>query len=62
MDVQLEPILSLPAGRSILAIPKFLNFLVAIYLILIGVSGLRNRSDTPLRSEESQQRKEGCHA
>lgn len=40
MYVQLEPILSILAGILILAIPKFLNFIVAIYLILIGVFAL----------------------
>jgi hypothetical protein len=40
MYVQLEPILSILAGILILAIPKLLNFIVAIYLILIGISGL----------------------
>ena len=42
MYVQIEPILSILAGVLILAIPKFLNFIVAIYLILIGISGLLN--------------------
>ncbi len=42
MYVQLEPILSILAGVLILAIPRFLNFIVAIYLILIGISGLLN--------------------
>ena len=42
MYVQLEPILSILAGILILIIPKFLNFIVAIYLILVGLSGLLN--------------------
>lgn len=42
MSVQLEPILSMLAGILILVISKFLNFIVAIYLILIGVSALLN--------------------
>lgn len=40
MYVQLEPILSIIAGILILIIPRLLNFIVAIYLILIGISGL----------------------
>ncbi|MBE0576520.1 MAG: DUF3096 domain-containing protein [Desulfuromonadales bacterium] len=40
MYVQLQPVLSLLAGILILIIPKALNFIVAIYLILIGISGL----------------------
>ena len=42
MYVQVEPILSLVAGILILVVPKFLNYIVAIYLILVGVSGLLN--------------------
>lgn len=40
MYVQLQPVLSILAGILILIIPKSLNFIVAIYLILIGISGL----------------------
>jgi hypothetical protein len=36
----LQPVLSILAGILILIIPKALNFIVAIYLILIGISGL----------------------
>jgi hypothetical protein len=34
------PIVSLIAGILILAIPRLLNYIVAIYLILIGLLGL----------------------
>lgn len=40
MNVQLQPALSLLAGILILVRPKLLNFIVAIYLIVIGISGL----------------------
>lgn len=42
MTVQLElvPILSLIAGIAILFIPKLLNLIVAIYLIVIGIVGI----------------------
>jgi hypothetical protein len=40
MYVQLQPILSILAGVLILAMPKALNYIVATYLILIGISGL----------------------
>ncbi|BCA78439.1 DUF3096 domain-containing protein [Desulfuromonas sp. AOP6] len=42
MTMQIEPLLSLLAGILILVIPKLLNYIVAIYLILIGLSGLFN--------------------
>ncbi|GAB4363977.1 MAG: hypothetical protein Kow0060_20940 [Methylohalobius crimeensis] len=35
-----EPILALVAGILILVMPRALNFIVAIYLILIGILGL----------------------
>jgi hypothetical protein len=36
----LQPIVALIAGVLILFIPRLLNFIVAAYLILIGVLGL----------------------
>jgi hypothetical protein len=40
MTSNLAPIVSLIAGILILAIPRLLNYIVAIYLITIGVLGL----------------------
>jgi hypothetical protein len=34
------PLLALIAGILILIVPRLLNFFVAIYLIIVGVSGL----------------------
>jgi hypothetical protein len=36
----LTPLISLIAGILILVMPKLLNFIVAIYLIMIGLIGL----------------------
>jgi hypothetical protein len=36
----LEPIIALVAGILILVLPKTLNYIVAVYLILIGILGL----------------------
>ncbi|MFA5932592.1 MAG: DUF3096 domain-containing protein [Microgenomates group bacterium] len=36
----LSPLASLAFGILILIFPKFLNYLIAIYLIIIGVLGL----------------------
>jgi DUF3096 family protein len=36
----LEPVVALVAGILILLAPRLLNYIVAIYLILIGLSGL----------------------
>jgi hypothetical protein len=36
----LQPIVALIAGVLILIMPRLLNFIVAIYLILIGLLGL----------------------
>jgi hypothetical protein len=35
-----HPILSLIAGILILIMPKLLNYIVAVYLIVIGIIGL----------------------
>ncbi len=40
MDVAVEPLAALVAGVLILAIPRLLNYVVASYLIAIGVLGL----------------------
>ena len=42
MNIQLSlaPLVSLLAGILILVMPKLLNFIVAIYLIVIGLIGL----------------------
>ena len=39
-NLTLGPLISLIAGILILIIPRLLNFIVAIYLIIIGVLGL----------------------
>ena len=36
----IQPLVALIAGILILLIPRLLNFIVAIYLILIGIAGL----------------------
>jgi hypothetical protein len=38
--LMLQPIVALIAGVLILLMPRLLNFIVAIYLIIIGVTGL----------------------
>ena len=40
LHLALEPILSLIAGILILVMPKLFNYIVAGYLILIGLAGL----------------------
>lgn len=36
----LQPVIALIAGILILLIPRILNYVVAIYLIVVGVTGL----------------------
>ena len=40
MTITLGPLVSLIAGILILVMPKLLNYIVATYLIIIGVVGL----------------------
>lgn len=40
MTLSLAPIISLLAGVLILVVPRMLNYIVAIYLIVIGLVGL----------------------
>ena len=40
MTLTLGPLVSLLAGILILIMPKLLNYIVAVYLIIIGLLGL----------------------
>ncbi len=40
INLALAPLVSLIAGVLILVMPRLLNFIVAIYLIVIGLIGL----------------------
>lgn len=40
MYVSIGPLVSLIAGILILVVPRLLNYIVAIYLIVIGLIGL----------------------
>ncbi|MEK6663015.1 MAG: DUF3096 domain-containing protein [Pseudomonadota bacterium] len=40
MTISLTPLISLIAGILILVVPRMLNYIVAIYLIVIGLIGL----------------------
>jgi len=49
MTLSLAPIVSLLAGILILVAPRLLNYIVAIYLILIGLLGLFGGGNIHLR-------------
>ena len=40
LHITMGPLLSLIAGILILIMPRLLNYIVAIYLIIIGIIGL----------------------
>ncbi|MEO6929077.1 MAG: DUF3096 domain-containing protein [Casimicrobiaceae bacterium] len=40
MTLSIGPLVSLIAGILILAVPRLLNYIVAVYLIVIGLLGL----------------------
>jgi len=40
MYVAVQPIVAVIAGVLILAVPRLLNYIVALYLIIIGILGL----------------------
>lgn len=40
MTITLGPLISVIAGILILIMPRLLNYIVALYLILIGIVGL----------------------
>jgi hypothetical protein len=40
LNLDIGPLLALMAGILILLVPRLLNYVVAVYLILIGLTGL----------------------
>jgi hypothetical protein len=40
VNIELQPLVALIAGILILVIPRLLNYIVAIYLIVVGILGL----------------------
>ncbi len=40
INLSVGPLIALIAGILILVVPRLLNFIVAIYLIIIGILGL----------------------
>lgn len=49
MTISLAPLISLLAGILILVVPRMLNYIVAIYLIVIGLVGLFGGSGFHIR-------------
>jgi len=42
IHLELQPLLALAAGILVLVMPKLLNYVVAGYLILVGLAGIFN--------------------
>ncbi|MFZ0487096.1 MAG: DUF3096 domain-containing protein [Arenicellales bacterium] len=40
LHIQVAPLISLIAGIGILVFPKLLNYIVAVYLIVLGILGM----------------------
>ena len=49
LQLGLTPLISLLAGILILVVPRMLNYIVAIYLIVMGVLGLFGTGGVNLR-------------
>ena len=49
LNLSIGPLVSLIAGILILIVPRMLNYIVAIYLIVIGVLGLFGTGGMHLR-------------
>lgn len=48
MSIALTPLIALIAGILILLMPRLLNYIVAAYLIVVGIVGLLNSSGIAL--------------
>lgn len=49
MTFSIAPLVALIAGILILAVPRLLNYIVAIYLIVIGLLGLFGAGGMPIQ-------------
>ncbi len=49
INLSIGPLISLIAGILILIVPRLLNYIVAIYLIIIGLVGLLGANSFHLR-------------
>ena len=49
MNLSIAPLVALLAGILILVMPRLLNYIVALYLIIIGLLGLFGGSSLHLR-------------
>lgn len=49
LNLMFTPLMSLIAGILILVMPRLLNYIVAIYLIVIGLVGLLGGSNFHMR-------------
>lgn len=49
VTLSLAPLMSLIAGILILIVPRLLNYIVGIYLVIIGLLGLFGASNLHLR-------------
>jgi hypothetical protein len=52
VTLSLGPLISLIAGILILIVPKLLNYIVALYLIIIGALGLFGHANTRVAVSE----------
>jgi hypothetical protein len=53
INLAVGPVVSLIAGVLILIVPRLLNYIVAIYLILIGLIGIFGWSGTHIRTADA---------
>ena len=49
ITLSIGPLVSLIAGILILVVPRLLNYIVAVYLIIIGLLGLFGAGTFPLK-------------
>ncbi len=49
MNISIAPVIALIAGIVILIAPRLLNYIVAVYLIIIGLLGLFGGSNVHFR-------------
>lgn len=54
MSFSIAPIVALIAGILILIVPRLLNYIVALYLIIIGILGLMDGTRTAVNADAGE--------
>ncbi len=62
MSFSIGPIVALIAGVLILIIPRLLNYIIALYLIIVGILGITGYQGGSIRSDATDRAPAAIHS